>query len=59
MWEVKGKIVRKGLPEVQAVGQSLIEDPEDLWVNVKWAEEGSHKAKKKQKTGYWWEADDC
>ena len=59
VWEVKGKIVRKGLPEMPTIGQSIIEDPEDLWVNVEWAEKSSHKAKKSQEARGWWKADDC
>ena len=59
VWEVKGKIVRKGLPEMPTIGQSIIEDPEDFWFDVKWTEESSHEAKKSQETGDWWETDDC
>ena len=59
VWEVKGKIVRKGLPEMPTIGQSIIEDPEDFWFDVKWTETGRNKKKAGQEAGCWWETDDC
>ena len=59
MWTVQGKIIRKGLPEVQAFRKSFTKDPKDFWCDVEWSKTVSNKKKKKQKAGDWWEADDC
>ena len=57
--EKQSQEVLKGLPEVQTLSQGLIEDPEDFWFDVHWTETSSDKAKAGQKTGCWWETDDC
>ena len=59
MREGESKIVWKRIPEVQALGESLKRDPKDFWFDVKWTEKSSHKTKKSQETGDWWETDDC
>ena len=57
MWTVQGKIIRKGLPEVQAFRKNLQQDPKDFWFDVEWSETISNKKKKRKKTGDWWETD--
>tara|TARA_R100000700_G_scaffold40934_1_gene58586 strand:- start:2988 stop:3422 length:435 start_codon:yes stop_codon:yes gene_type:complete len=59
LWTVKGKIIRKGLPEMQTLSKGIEQDSEDIWKHVKWTETGRNKKKAGQKAGCWWETDDC
>ena len=59
LWKRQSKEIIQRLPEVQTLREGVGQDPEDIWFDVNWTEESSDKAKKKQKTGYWWETDDC
>jgi hypothetical protein len=59
LWTVKGKIIRKGLPEMQTLSKGIEQDPEDFWFDVKWTETGRNKKKAGQEAGCWWETDDC
>jgi hypothetical protein len=59
VWTVKGKIIRKGLPEMQTLSKGIEQDSEDIWKHVKWTETGRNKKKAGQEAGCWWETDDC
>ena len=59
VWTVKGKIIRKGLPEMQTLSKSIEQDSEDIWKHVRWTETGRNKKEAGKKAGCWWETDDC
>lgn len=59
VWTVKGKIIRKGLPEMQTLSKSIEQDSKDIWRHVKWTETGRNKKKAGKEAGCWWETDDC